>query len=38
MNVVLNEVDEFEKGEFKSRYNEVFIRGNNVFYIGADLS
>ena len=29
MNVVLEQAEEYENDEFKSRYNDCFIRGNN---------
>ena len=35
MNIVLEKVEEFEKGELRNTYGEIFIRGNNVFYISA---
>ncbi|KNB43491.1 u6 snRNA-associated sm-like protein 6 [Blastocystis sp. subtype 4] len=33
MNVVLEQAEEYENDEFKSRYNDCFIRGNNVIYL-----
>lgn len=33
MNIVLESTEEYINGEFKRRYGEAFIRGNNVFYI-----
>lgn len=33
MNIVLEQTEEFINGEFKKRYGDAFIRGNNVFYI-----
>ncbi len=33
MNIVLEQVEEFEKSELKHKYGEVFLRGNNVYYI-----
>lgn len=35
MNIVLEHVEEFENGELKNKYGQVFLRGNNVFYISA---
>lgn len=33
MNIVLEQTEEFINGEFKRKYGDAFIRGNNVFYI-----
>lgn len=33
MNIVLEQTEEYINGEFKRRYGDAFIRGNNVFYI-----
>lgn len=33
MNIVLEQTEEYISGEFKRKYGEAFIRGNNVFYI-----
>lgn len=33
MNIVLEQTEEYINGQFKRRYGETFIRGNNVFYI-----
>lgn len=33
MNVVLQQVEEFENAELKNKYSEIFIRGNNVLYL-----
>ncbi|GAW82313.1 U6 snRNA-associated Sm-like protein LSm6 [Plasmodium gonderi] len=35
MNVALEQTEEFFEGEFIEKYNDAFIRGNNVFYIRA---
>ncbi|ODQ68124.1 LSM-domain-containing protein [Nadsonia fulvescens var. elongata DSM 6958] len=35
MNIVLENTQEIVNGEVKSKYREVFIRGNNVLYISA---
>lgn len=33
MNIVLEQTEEYINGEFKKRYGDAFIRGNNVYYI-----
>lgn len=33
MNIVLENTEEYINGEFKRKYGEAFIRGNNVYYI-----
>ena len=33
MNVVLEQIEEYENGELKSKFSEAFIRGNNGNYI-----
>lgn len=33
MNIVLEQAEEYINGNFKRRYGDAFIRGNNVFYI-----
>lgn len=35
MNVALEHTEEYFEGELKEKYNDAFIRGNNVFYIRA---
>ncbi|KAK7205006.1 U6 small ribonucleoprotein F [Myxozyma melibiosi] len=34
MNIVLEQSEEYVDGELKHEYGDVFIRGNNVLYIG----
>jgi U6 snRNA-associated Sm-like protein LSm6 len=33
MNIVLEQTEEFYRGEFQGRFGDAFIRGNNVHYI-----
>lgn len=33
MNIVLEQTEEYINGEFKKKFGDAFIRGNNVFYI-----
>lgn len=33
MNIALEQSEEYFNGEFKKRYGDAFIRGNNVLYI-----
>ncbi|CRH01149.1 U6 snRNA-associated Sm-like protein LSm6, putative [Plasmodium relictum] len=35
MNVALEQTEEYFEGELIEKYNDAFIRGNNVFYIRA---
>ncbi|CDU20069.1 hypothetical protein, variant 2 [Plasmodium yoelii 17X] len=35
MNVTLEQTEEYFDGELIEKYNDAFIRGNNVFYIRA---
>ncbi|VWU50078.1 U6 snRNA-associated Sm-like protein LSm6, putative [Hepatocystis sp. ex Piliocolobus tephrosceles] len=35
MNVALEQTEEYSEGELIEKYNDAFIRGNNVFYIRA---
>eukprot|EP01016_Furgasonia_blochmanni_P036773 TRINITY_DN4240_c0_g1_i5.p3 TRINITY_DN4240_c0_g1~~TRINITY_DN4240_c0_g1_i5.p3 ORF type:complete len:101 (-),score=5.10 TRINITY_DN4240_c0_g1_i5:136-438(-) len=35
MNIVLEQIEEFEGGKLTNKYGEAFIRGNNVLYISA---
>ncbi|CAD52398.1 U6 snRNA-associated Sm-like protein LSm6, putative [Plasmodium reichenowi] len=35
MNVALEQTEEYYDGELTDKYNDAFIRGNNVFYIRA---
>jgi len=35
MNVVLEQIEEYENGQLTNKYPEAFIRGNNVMYISA---
>ena len=34
LNIVMEGTEEFVGGELKRRYGDVFLRGNNVIYIG----
>lgn len=33
MNVALEQTEEYVNGEFKNKFGDAFIRGNNVLYI-----
>jgi U6 snRNA-associated Sm-like protein LSm6 len=36
LNVALEQTEEFMGGELKNRYNDAFLRGNNILYISAE--
>ncbi|KAJ5074728.1 u6 snRNA-associated sm-like protein lsm6 [Anaeramoeba ignava] len=33
MNISLEQAEEWIEGQFKNKYADIFIRGNNVFYV-----
>jgi len=35
MNIAMEQTEEYADGQLKNRYNDCFIRGNNVTYIAA---
>eukprot|EP01138_Halocafeteria_seosinensis_P013195 gb/GECG01013477.1/.p1 GENE.gb/GECG01013477.1/~~gb/GECG01013477.1/.p1 ORF type:complete len:100 (+),score=20.51 gb/GECG01013477.1/:1-300(+) len=35
MNIAMEQTEEYEEGELKSKIGDCFIRGNNVLYISA---
>ncbi|KAK9379639.1 uncharacterized protein V2V93DRAFT_373247 [Kockiozyma suomiensis] len=36
MNIALEQTEEYVEGELKNKYGDVFVRGNNVLYIGVE--
>jgi U6 snRNA-associated Sm-like protein LSm6 len=35
MNIAMEQTEEYQDGQLKSRYGDCFIRGNNVLYISS---
>ena len=35
MNIALEQTEEYVDGQLKNKFGDVFLRGNNVFYISA---
>lgn len=35
MNIVIEKAEEFENGVMVRKYNEIFLRGNNVLYVNS---
>lgn len=38
MNIVLEQTEQFDNGQFKHSFGDAFIRGNNVFYIATSMT
>jgi U6 snRNA-associated Sm-like protein LSm6 len=36
LNVALEQTEEYVGGQLKGRYNDAFLRGNNILYISAE--
>ncbi|GMH78146.1 hypothetical protein TL16_g07687 [Triparma laevis f. inornata] len=36
MNIAMEQCEEYEGGQLKSKFGDVFIRGNNVMYIATE--
>ncbi|GMH98796.1 hypothetical protein TrVE_jg8873 [Triparma verrucosa] len=36
MNIAMEQTEEYEGGQLKAKYGDVFIRGNNVMYIATE--